>query len=698
MSQEQVTYVQALDAVAARQEDPQWQVAQMVDHKVKKHRGYRTLMAKVDWMTGPSSWVDFHALKAHDPYSLIQYASSRSLEKHPDFKWTEEFLEDTAKLEEVRKAHVKQAEKKFRIKFGVEVPKTMREAIYLDARDGTTVWRDAIAKELKQINDYGTFRLPKKGESLQDYNKIPYHFVFDVKFDLRRKARLVAGGNQTDEDKEDSFAGVVGMDTVRIAFVLAAMNDLHCCAADIGNAYLYGITKEKVFVRAGPEFGDWCGKPLIIHKGLYGLRSSGAQFHEHLAAKLATMGFKPSYFDSNLWMRDARDHYEYITTYVDDVLAFGKDPLALIEELRRDYILKEVGRPEYYLGGNVVELSPESNREGLFNAISSETYIRNVTEKFESLLNTPFKMMKTPMNESYHPELEESPLLNSEDHTLFCALIGSANWMITLGRFDIAYAISSLSRFSMAPRKGHLEALYRVFGYLKKFPSGKVIIDPHPMTFTDLKFEEYDWTQFYPDAAEEIPPNMPKPKGKPVYITCYVDADHAHDKVTWRSVSGIVAFVNGTPVKWSSKRQPTVESSSYGSEMVCGRQGTEMVMALRYGLCMMGVPVQGPSILLGDNMLVVVNTTLPSSQLKKKHNTIAYHRVCEAIAARVLKFAHIPSADNLADVLTKPLPAGRFHDLMQPVLFKKPKCQLEAEGTEKDLPKTITVESMAKGE
>ena len=272
----------------------------------------------------------------------------------------------------------------------------MREALYLDARDGTTVWRDAIQKELKQINDYGTFCLPKPGESLTEYNRIPYHFVFDVKFDLRRKARLVAGGNQTEEDKEDLFAGVVAMDTVRLAFVLSAMNGLHCCAADIGNAYLYGLTKEKVFVRAGSEFGDWNGKPLIIHKGLYGLRSSGARFHKHLAAKLATMGFKPSYFDSNLWMRDAGDHYEYITTYVDDVLAFGKDPLSMIEELHHDYVLKGVGRPEYYLRGNVTELFPEWNREGLFSALLSETYIKNVTEKFESLLKTTFKPAKSP--------------------------------------------------------------------------------------------------------------------------------------------------------------------------------------------------------------------------------------------------------------------------------------------------------------
>ena len=102
----------------------------------------------------------------------------------------------------------------------------MKKALYLDARNGTTVLCDAIQKELKQINHYGTFFIPKLEDSLKDYNRIPYHFVFDVKFDLRKKARLVAGGNQTEKDREDLFAGVHAMDTVHLAFVISAMNGL----------------------------------------------------------------------------------------------------------------------------------------------------------------------------------------------------------------------------------------------------------------------------------------------------------------------------------------------------------------------------------------------------------------------------------------------------------------------------------------
>jgi hypothetical protein len=106
--------------------------------------------------------------------------------------------------------------------------------------------------------------------------------VFDVKYYLRHKTRLVAGGNWTINDKEDIYSGVVRMDTVRIGFFLGELYGLSCCACDIGNAFFYGKTKEKVYISAGPEFRAILhGKNLIIDKSLYGLKTSAARFHEH---------------------------------------------------------------------------------------------------------------------------------------------------------------------------------------------------------------------------------------------------------------------------------------------------------------------------------------------------------------------------------------------------------------------------------
>ena len=141
-----------------------------------------------------------------------------------------------------------------------------------------------------------------------------------MKFDGRRKSRLVAGGNHTpDVPPEEVYSCVVSMETIRTAFVLSAASNLDVCAADISTAFLYGKTREKVYIISGKEFGKHAGKRMIIDKGLYGLQTSSAIFHECLATKLRSMGFKPSKADFDLWLRPNQDHYEYISTYVDDI-------------------------------------------------------------------------------------------------------------------------------------------------------------------------------------------------------------------------------------------------------------------------------------------------------------------------------------------------------------------------------------------
>ena len=108
-------------------------------------------------------------------------------------------------------------------------------------------------------------------------------------------------------------------------------------------------------------------------------------------------------------------------------------------------------------------------------------------------------------------------------------------------------------------------------------------------------------------------------------MTVYVDADHAYDLVTRRSITGILVMINNTPVRWVSKRQKTVETSTYGSELVASRIATELILEVRFMLRSLGVDLDGPTLMLVDNMSVVLNTTVPSTVLKKKHNAIAYH-------------------------------------------------------------------------
>jgi hypothetical protein len=114
----------------------------------------------------------------------------------------------------------------------------------------------------------------------------------------------MAGGNHCEPPKGDIYSGVVAMDTIRVAMLIAQMNNLSVCAADVGNAFLYATNHEPVYVVAGPEFGNDEGKRMIIDKALYGLRSASARFHEHLSEQLRRLGFRPSRMDNDLWIRE----------------------------------------------------------------------------------------------------------------------------------------------------------------------------------------------------------------------------------------------------------------------------------------------------------------------------------------------------------------------------------------------------------
>jgi hypothetical protein len=142
-----------------------------------------------------------------------------------------------------------------------------------------------------------------------------------------------------------------------------------------------------------------------------------------------------------------------------------------------------------------------------------------------------------------------------------------------------------------------------------------------------------DWTQFYLDVKGEVTPHdQPEPRGRSFQVNIFCGAAHATCHVTWRSMTGILLFINGAPIIWYSKRQNKIETSTFGSEFVALRIAVEMNEALRYKIRMMGIPLMGPTIGFCDNKSVVTNSSIPQSTLNKKHNSIAYHKVRESVA------------------------------------------------------------------
>ena len=148
---------------------------------------------------------------------------------------------------------------------------------------------------------------------------------------------------------------------------------------------------------------------------------------------------------------------------------------------------------------------------------------------------------------------------------------------------------------------------------------------------------------------------MPKPLGKGMRLCVYVDSDHAGDQLTRKSRTGFIVFLNSAPIYWYSKRQGSLETSTYGAEFIAMKQACEYVRGLRYKLRSMGIPVDEPAFIFGDNQLVLHNTTKTGAVLKKKSSAIAFHYVREGVSRDEWRTEHISTHKNIADLLTKPL-------------------------------------------
>ena len=625
----------------------------------------------IQWKDGSTTWVPLKDAKEAYPVQLTDYSVATRISNEPAFAWWVPF---TLKKRNRIIAKVKSKYWVRTHKSGIKIPKTVQEAKTFDAENGNTVWWDAICKEMKNVRP--AFEAWEKGLDQMPigYQEVKCHLIFDVKMgeSFRRKARFVAGGHTTDVPTVLTYASVVSRDSVRIALTIAALNNLDVMACDIQNAYLTADCREKIWTRAGPEFGSEAGTVFLVKKALYGLKSAGAAFRTLLAETLYDLGYVPTRADPDVWLRpavkpDGFEYYEMVLCYVDDVLSVSADPLATLSGLKSTFKLKDnkIEEPNMYLGAQLGKMIIDGVESW---TMSTEKYclesVKNVEAALEKKgLRLPTKCY-TPMLTDYLPELDVTDELIGDGVQYYQELIGILGWAVELGRVDILLETALMSTYMALPRVGHLNQLYRVFGFLKLYPKRKLAFDPSHPRIIERMFKQYDWFDFYRDSKEAIPGDMPRPRGNPMSTHCFVDASHGSDRTTRRSQTGILIFCNKASIIWPSRRQNTVEASTFGSEFQAMKNAVELTEALRYKLRMFGVPLDGPTNMFCDNEAVYKNTSMPESTLKKKHHAIAYNRCREAVASGTIRVAKEGTKTNLSDLFTKVLPQPRRDELL----------------------------------
>ena len=477
-------------------------------HLRKTTKGWELL---IKWKDKSESWIKLADMKESHPVEVAEYARARGIDKEPAFEW---WVPHTLKKRQVILSALKKRIRKTTHKYGIEIPTSVEHAFELDRKNGNNLWKDALEMEMYNIGV--AFEILEDGKTAPaGYTKVLGHLIWSVRMDFTRKARWVLDGHKTPDPVGSKYAGVVSRESVRIAFTYAALNDPDVCIADIRNAYLQSPTSQKHYVICGPEFrmGN-VGKMAIMHRAVYGGKTSGRDFRNHLRSCMEFINFTSCPADPDVWMRpaiksDGTKVYDYVLLYVDDALVVSENAESILRnELGRYFELKEesIGPPDHYIGGRVRKVQLEN---GVYAwAFRSSQYVQTAVKNVEAYLdsqdNKHWKM----------PSKADTPL----------------NW--------------ASSEF------GHVE--------------GK----------------------------EQLPANMPEPRGHGFIMRAEVDADHASDTVSRHSRTGLLIDLNSALVYWWSKKQTSVESSSFGSEFVAMKQCCEYIRGPRYKLRMMGIPAK----------------------------------------------------------------------------------------------------------
>lgn len=637
--------------------------------RTRKKRTTRGWELYVRWKDGSGDWVALKDLKDSYPVPLADYAVANKIEDEPAFAWWVPFTLKK-RISIISKIKSKYWQKTH--KYGLRIPKNVDEAKTIDKENGNTMWMDSVKLEMKN-NRVAFETYEGNTDDLVGYQEITGHIIFDVKLaeNFRRKARFVADGHKCETPSFLTYSTVVSRDSVRIILMAAALNGLEIKGADIQNAFLSAPNLEKHWIRAGTEFGAEQGKTFIVVRALYGLKSASAAFRSFMAKRLDAIGFKSCVADPDVWLRpavkdDGSEYYEYILMYVDDILAISMDSTKILKSIEGDtvrYKNDKIESPEMYLGAKLQQ--KELNGINCWT-ITSVDYINAAIKTIEEgNKNKKWKLPpkpKTPMSQSYSPELDCSPELDDDDLQYFQELIGMLRWATELGRVDVLHETSLLSQYLASPREGHLEQALQIFAFLKGKPKLTLYMDPSlpNIDYQDFTAKPEEFKEYYRDAEEEMPHRMPRPRGIPVVTTSFVDSSHAANKVTRKSHSGHIIFVNRAPVKWLSRRQQTVEISAFSSEFIALKHCLEDIEHLRFKLRMFGIPISEERYstnIFCDNASVVKNTTNVDSTLNKKHSAVAYNFIRWNVAAGVCSLAWISTHENLADAMTKRLSA-----------------------------------------
>ena len=487
-------------------------------------------------------------------------------------------------------------------------------------------WKAAMSDEFRSLEVNQTWELVPRPT---DQNVIGCRWVYKLKRGAdgsitRHKARLVAQGYSQTEgiDYEEVFAPVAHASTIRTLLSFANSNNLEVHQMDVKTAFLHGVLDCDLYMEqpegyVDPDKPDYVCK---LNKGLYGLKQAARCWNETLDKHLIDSGFVKASADSCIYVKIVDQSFVIMAVYVDDVIPVSNDPSFLAAEkaaLCQRFEMVDNGPVEYFLGMLI-----RRDRENRVLSISQPNYIHDVLVRFGMADCNP---VTTPIEPGVKYDMlgeEDEPF----DTRTYQQAIGCLTYLSTSTRPDIAAAVGMLSKFNARPSAAHWVAVKRILRYLRgTYDYGLVFVG-----------------------------------GKNDNLSAFSDADWAGDVVTRRSTSGYVMKFGNSTVSWCSRRQATVAKSSTEAEYVALSQATQEVVWLRRLLVDLGMKVNSPTMILEDNQGAIDLSRNPKHHNRTKHIDVSYHFTRERMATKEIDVRHVPTGDNIADIMTKGLAKGPF--------------------------------------
>jgi histone deacetylase 1/2 len=501
-------------------------------------------------------------------------------------------------------------------------PDSLHEAL------ADSLWKKAMQDEYDALLRNGTWHLvpPKQGTNLIDSK-----WVYKIKRKAdggidRYKARLVAKGfkQRYGIDYEDTFSPVVKIATIRLVLSIAVTRGWCLRQLDVQNAFLHGVLEEEVYMRQPPGFENAKMPNFVckLDKAIYGLKQAPRAWYSRLSSKLINLGFKASKSDASLFIYIKGHVTMYMLIYVDDIIVTSSSSeavTALLQDLKKDFALKDLGDLHYFLGIEVTKC-----KDGIL--LTQEKYAHDLLTRVGM---TKCKSSSTPLSASEKLSRHEGEALSAEDSTRYRSIVGALQYL-TLTRPDLSYAVNKVCQFLHAPTTLHWTAVKRIMRYVK----------------------------------HSVGLGLHIQKSSSMMLSAFSDADWAGSIDDRRSTGGFAIFLGANLISWSARKQATVSRSSTEAEYKSMANATAELIWLESLMAELGIKLRQPPSLWCDNLGATYLSANPVFHARAKHIEIDFHFVRERVVNKQLQVRLISTHDQLADGFTKALSAGKFGDFI----------------------------------